>query len=118
MESYCNKNVSGGRNYRGMSEKNECNTMRRGSNPMMRDCASNMTNRNCERNVQVECVCQVNPMMKCHRDDKMEHLGCDFPPVMAYVPWQQWGDVYEADQGLKQGTMFKDLNYIFCGERW
>jgi len=41
----------------------------------------------------------------------------DYPPVMAYVPWQQWGDLYEPDCGLKQGTIFKDLNYIFCGTR-
>ncbi|MCR5702509.1 MAG: spore coat associated protein CotJA [Lachnospiraceae bacterium] len=41
----------------------------------------------------------------------------DCPPVMAYVPWQQWGDLYEPDCGIKQGTIFKDLNYIFCGTR-
>lgn len=67
------------------------------------------------RNVEVECVCRVTE--NCHRKDKMETLGCEFPVVMAYVPWQQWGDRYEAECGLMQGTIFKDLNYIFCGER-
>lgn len=68
-------------------------------------------------NVSVECVCQVTREKDCHRPDEMEHLGCEFPVVMAYVPWQQWGDMYEAECGLMQGTIFKDLNFIFCGER-
>ena len=38
-------------------------------------------------------------------------------PGMAYVPWQQWGELYDADCGLMQGTIFKDLNQIFCGVR-
>ena len=74
-------------------------------------------NRNHHRNVEVECVCQVTSTADCHRHDEMEHLGCEFPLVMSYVPWQQWGDMYEAECGLMQGTIFKDLNFIFCGER-
>ncbi len=74
-------------------------------------------NRNRNRNVEVECVCQVTTTANCHRHDEMEHLGCEFPVVMSYVPWQQWGDMYEAECGLMQGTIFKDLNFIFCGER-
>lgn len=69
------------------------------------------------RSVEVECVCKVNPVVKCHRHDEMEHLGCEFPVVMAYVPWQQWGDLYDPECGLMQGTIFKELNFIFCGER-
>ena len=69
------------------------------------------------RSVEVECVCKVSSAAQCHRHDEMEHLGCEFPVVMAYVPWQQWGDLYDVDCGLKQGTIFKDLNLIFCGER-
>ncbi len=78
---------------------------------------SGVQNRTCTGNVSVECVCQVTCDKDCHRHDEMEHLGCEFPVVMAYVPWQQWGDLYEAECGLQQGTIFKDLNYIFCGER-
>lgn len=89
----------------------QCERVERVSNPVeMQHC-----NRN--RNVEVECVCQVKCEKDCHRHDEMEHLGCEFPVVMAYVPWQQWGDLYEAECGLIQGTIFKDLNYIFCGER-
>lgn len=67
------------------------------------------------RGVEVECVCNVKP--SCHKEDPMEVLGCRFPLVMAYVPWQQWGEMYDADCGLMQGTIFKDLNKIFCGVR-
>lgn len=74
-------------------------------------------NENCDRGIEVECVCQVMSEKDCHRHDEMENLGCEFPVVMSYVPWQQWGDMYEAECGLMQGTIFKDLNFIFCGER-
>lgn len=59
------------------------------------------------------------PLQKnyCHRQDAMEQLGEQFPPVMCYVPWQQWGDLYEPDCALCEGTLFKDLNLIFCGVR-
>ncbi|MDO5154772.1 MAG: spore coat associated protein CotJA [Eubacteriales bacterium] len=47
----------------------------------------------------------------------MEKLGCRFPIAMAYVPWQKWGELYDNEYGLKQGTIFKDLNKVFCGVR-
>lgn len=39
------------------------------------------------------------------------------PLAMAYVRVQQWGDIYEPEYAFSQGTLFKDLNKIFCGER-
>ena len=42
-----------------------------------------------------------------------------FPAGMGYVPWQQWGQTYTPEQGLRQGTIFPDLDYPFvmgrCG---
>lgn len=35
------------------------------------------------------------------------------PPGMAYVPFQQWGKVYDADTGLQRGTMFPVLDLPF-----
>lgn len=67
------------------------------------------------RSMEVECVCQVKP--GCHMEDQMEKLGARFPIAMAYVPWQQWGELYDADCALRQGTIFKELNKVFCGVR-
>lgn len=69
------------------------------------------------RRMEVECVCRAREKNDCHREDQMEKLGNRFPIAMAYVPWQQWGELYEPDCALKQGTIFKDLNLIFCGVR-
>lgn len=42
--------------------------------------------------------------------------GCSGMPVgMGYVPWQQWGQTYSMEQGLKQGTIFPELDYPFLG---
>lgn len=68
-------------------------------------------------NVEVSCVCKVTSDMSCHKNDPMEKLGPRFPIAMAYVPWQQWGELYDPECGLKQGTIFKELNKIFCGVR-
>lgn len=69
------------------------------------------------RSMEVECVCKVKTEKSCHKEDAMEKLGGRFPIAMAYVPWQQWGELYDAEYGLMQGTIFKDLNKIFCGVR-
>ncbi|MBP3325630.1 MAG: spore coat associated protein CotJA [Coprococcus sp.] len=41
----------------------------------------------------------------------------DRPVGMAYVPMQTFGEMYDACKGLKEGTMFPELNLIFCGVR-
>lgn len=133
MESYCNMNASDRRNYYNPSTRSNHSQMNSMRNNAIRNRESqtgicNRTTHNQmedynqavqrrERDVQVECSCQVKCDKDCHRHDDMARLGCEFPVVMSYVPWQQWGDMYEAECGLMQGTIFKDLNYIFCGER-
>ena len=37
------------------------------------------------------------------------------PLAMAYVPYQQWGDVYDDDKALCQGTLFPELDLPFRG---
>ncbi len=37
--------------------------------------------------------------------------------AMAYVPFQQWCDVYECDKALCQGTVFPVLDLPFMGVR-
>ena len=37
------------------------------------------------------------------------------PLAMAYIPYQQWGNVYDDDKALAQGTLFPDLDLPFKG---
>lgn len=37
--------------------------------------------------------------------------------AMAYVPYQQWCDVYQCDKALCQGTIFPVLDLPFMGVR-
>ena len=41
----------------------------------------------------------------------------DMPLGMCYVPMQEWGDMYDPEMAVCQGTAFPDLNLIFCGVR-
>ena len=41
----------------------------------------------------------------------LEHM----PIAMAYVPWQTWRNVYDAEKGLCRGTIFQELDLPFCG---
>ena len=35
------------------------------------------------------------------------------PPGMAYVPFQQWGKIYDSHEGFHKGTLFPDLDFPF-----
>lgn len=37
------------------------------------------------------------------------------PVAMAYVPYQQWCDVYTPEEGLSRGTIFPELDLPFSG---
>ncbi|RGK85145.1 spore coat associated protein CotJA [Dorea formicigenerans] len=37
------------------------------------------------------------------------------PVTMAYVPWTKWRNIYEAEKGLRRGTIFQDLDKPFRG---
>lgn len=39
----------------------------------------------------------------------------DLPVAMAYVPWQDWGQICDLDTAFHVGTIFKDLNKPFLG---
>lgn len=121
MESCCNRNANNGRGYRNPMNVNyrsgmnsSCNSMPKRDNNSCTD-MSKMPGRSAGAHCEIECVCR--PKKNCHRNDPMEQLGNNFPVVMSYVPWQQWGELYDTDCALMQGTLFKDLNYIFCGVR-
>lgn len=44
-------------------------------------------------------------------------LPADPVVAMAYVPYQQYNDVYTPEKGLDRGTIFPDLDKPFYGRR-
>lgn len=50
--------------------------------------------------------CQA-PMPDCYGD---------YPVAMAYVPWQQFTNVYDPDKALCIGTIFPELNLPYTGK--
>ncbi len=53
-----------------------------------------------------DCGCNEN-------NTKMRNMSL----AMGYVPMQSWGELYDPDTAICQGTAFPDLNLIFCGSR-
>ena len=47
------------------------------------------------------------------RGDPLENMTI----AMAYVPWQQWRQIYEPAKGFHRGTIFKELDKPFVGKR-
>ena len=74
-------------------------------------------------------TCRPMPPGNCsYRDMEkmMQKDGCgykktryleDMPLAMAYVPFQVWRDLYQPDEALQAGTIFKELNLPFYGRR-
>ena len=52
----------------------------------------------------------VHPVDNVKRD-YMEHMSL----AMAYVPWQKWQKIYDAEKGFCRGTIFEELDLPFCG---
>ncbi|MBQ8804675.1 MAG: spore coat associated protein CotJA [Tyzzerella sp.] len=40
----------------------------------------------------------------------------DMSLAMAYVPWQVWRNLYDAEKGFHCGTIFQELNMPFLGK--
>ena len=39
------------------------------------------------------------------------------PIAMAHIAMQSWNEIYDSETALCQGTIFPELNLIFCGKR-
>lgn len=51
------------------------------------------------------------------REMNSDYMIDSFPVGMAYVPWQKWQNIYEPEQALMAGTLFRDLDLRFYGVR-
>lgn len=77
-----------------------------------------MNNKNCSRrpinlrNMQ-NTTSQMNyDNFLCMKKSQNENIE-DMPLAMAYVPYQQWKDLYDPSEALKRGTIFKALDLPF-----
>lgn len=66
-----------------------------------------------------DCSCDYRTVsdMSCGNMNCRERSMLPYNPVvaMAYIPFQQWNEVYSAEKGLSAGTMFPCLNLPFVG---
>lgn len=77
----------------------------------------NMRNTNFSRQNQMPRPSDRTQKPNVPCQDRFNDASGNFPVGMAYVPWQVWQNLYEPEQGLCEGTIFMDLNQIFCGKR-
>ncbi|MDE5556977.1 MAG: spore coat associated protein CotJA [Ruminococcus sp.] len=47
------------------------------------------------------------------QNNNSSSLPQNAPLAMAYVPFQEWSDVYSDDEAFPIGTLFPDLNFPF-----
>lgn len=63
--------------------------------------------------VEYECPVHVeDPSKTCCTHDPLNVL----PIAMAYVPWQEFRDLYPAEKALFRGTIFEELDKPFSGK--
>ena len=65
-----------------------------------------MRNYNAAGNTRSRCACEP---------DAASDRQPEYVVAMAYVPWQEWEDVYELCEGFEIGTIFPSLNKPFAG---
>ena len=58
-----------------------------------------------------ECKCSTSSRSNYY---SMDVLG-QFPIAMAYVPWQEWRNLYTCEQAIQRGTVFAELDKPFMG---
>ena len=57
--------------------------------------------------------CRQTPVCTVEQKEKDALEG--MPLAMAYVPWQNWQNIYDAEKGFCYGTIFQELNLPFLG---
>lgn len=108
-ERQCRSSISNNRNSQYNSGCSNMGNNRRNDTGMYKSWDSSPSYGSRSQSVRRECSnddCRDN-------NPHMKHM----PLGMAYVPMQQWGELYNPETALCQGTAFPDLNLIFCGAR-
>lgn len=48
-------------------------------------------------------------------ENPMQKTLEEMPIAMAYVPWQKWCKIYDAEKAFHHGTIFQELDLPFRG---
>lgn len=76
----------------------------------MANCQNNMR---CPRRQTMSSA----PVARSRNIEGCPNTNTDFlegtPLAMAYVPWQQWHEIYEPGMGFSHGTIFRELDKPF-----
>lgn len=80
----------------------------------------NRYNRNEGQYQNPSCGCGVSPVVDGLAGDRYDKDYMDkcidkLPLAMAYVPFQKWRKVYDAPNGLANGTIFEELKLPWLG---
>lgn len=59
------------------------------------------------------CNCQNGNHQTENRSRCDRSRSADMPLAMAYIPWQKWQDIYDAEKALQRGTIFEELDMPF-----
>ncbi len=61
----------------------------------------------------LECPCYRDRDVQSNREERTVFPAVT-PVGMAYVPFQQWGNIYKSGEGFEKGTMFPILYMPFA----
>ena len=86
---------------------NTSDTMRRGGYGCQTGCQTG-----CQAMSSVKPCVQQAQKNDCAKEDRIFGM----PIAMAYVPWQKWCDLYDAEKGFAKGTIFQELDQPFKGK--
>ncbi len=111
MQYYGNNRYNANRGkamYNNANRNNSC-AFNRMENNAQSGYRGNMSSNDCGRN--------GNAM------EQKKYDGCDkgnmpidkMMPAMAFVPWQDWEDLYDMEKGLERGTIFAQLDKPYIG---
>ena len=80
-------------------------------------CGCETENCVCNKEPEHDCACQkpepADPGCKPSKKDPISMM----PLAMAYVPWQDYKDVYSEEEGWCKGTIFAQLDLDFMARR-
>ena len=79
-------------------------------------CGRRNTGWQCNRFATMPCnqtAVPYTPAGNCSQPMPQRKDCEDMVVAMAYVPWQQWGNVYTVEEAYSKGTLFPDLDKPF-----